>query len=61
MASAKGTPTPTPTLRPRFELEPPLLLVLSTAAALPNDFVSLVENEDLGMEPTLTADSYGYC
>ncbi len=61
MASAKGTPTPTPTLRPRFELEPPLPLVLSTAAALPIDVVSLVENDDLGMEPTLTADSYGYC
>lgn len=43
MATEKGTPTPTPTLRPRFELDPPLLLPLSTAAALPIETVSLIE------------------
>ncbi len=44
MASAKGTPTPRPTLRPRFELDPPLLLPC-TAAALPFETVSLIENK----------------
>lgn len=43
IASAKGTPTPTPTLRPRFELDPLLLLPLSTAAGLPIETVSLIE------------------
>jgi hypothetical protein len=61
MATAKGAPTPTPTLKPRVEVGFPLLVPLTIAAALAVAVVSwLIFKGKVCERPTLTGHSYCY-